>query len=618
MRRYQLAQRLRSKSLSSTPPSIQSEDFSPSLANLASSIVYRSPLPSASGLPIFILDSAAFPDANDVEYSTLLPYVLARLPGEDELIGGQGYEVVFFAGGEGDGATTVKKEQPGSIWFMQAYNVLSRATRKRLQKLYIVHERRWVRILVEMFSTIVSPKFRKKIVHASTLTGLALHIPSEDLLIPPSAYLQDRQKITEIYVPYASGRRAFGAQEPFPISPNGEQRLPRVLRETSSFLLLKVNVTDEGIFRVSAHKRLLDVLREAYDRGQKFILWKEGSCSLPLQEPAASQYDSQEIAHKEGYGIHLAAGLIKLWYSKLREPLFPPSTYQQLKSIAGDGDAISVESLGHMISSDSIWSTLPAKSRIILTKHLLPLLSLIAQHQEQNKMTPPNLAACIAGSLICGTDPMRDFAITGSVCRFLAAAISCWDSGLRESCGVTADMFSQALQPPAKAEDYEDPLNESQVAPTRKFNKPDSSDSLRHEITLEDNEFDGLDDARPPLPPRRPVGLEPWQPDPLSSGPRPSEPLSSEPLSSEPFVYGPHSSEPLSSKPLPSQTLRSEDSRMPDGRGSVDDNAVKRKPAPPLAIPPRYSTTGVDGNRESLDGARDLPSYSTTDDMRSA
>jgi Divergent CRAL/TRIO domain len=42
---------------------------------------------------------------------------------------------------------------------------LTRAMRKRLQKLYIVHERAWVRFLVEMFSTIVSPKFRKKIIH---------------------------------------------------------------------------------------------------------------------------------------------------------------------------------------------------------------------------------------------------------------------------------------------------------------------------------------------------------------------------------------------------------------------------------------------------------------------
>jgi len=122
-------------------------------------------LPSQDGLPIYILNAAALPDADEVDYDSLLPYVLARLPGEEELLSGTDYEVIFFAGGGADGATTSRKSRPGWGWFIQAYHVLSRAMRKRLQKLYIVHERSWVRILVEMFSTIVSPKFRRKIVH---------------------------------------------------------------------------------------------------------------------------------------------------------------------------------------------------------------------------------------------------------------------------------------------------------------------------------------------------------------------------------------------------------------------------------------------------------------------
>lgn len=112
-----------------------------------------------------MLNAAAFPDSQEADYDALLPYVLARLPGEDELINGREYEVVFLAGGNPESATSQRKSRPGWGWFVQAYHVLSRAMRKRLQKLYIVHERSWVRVLVEMFSTIVSPKFRRKIVH---------------------------------------------------------------------------------------------------------------------------------------------------------------------------------------------------------------------------------------------------------------------------------------------------------------------------------------------------------------------------------------------------------------------------------------------------------------------
>ena len=188
--------RLRSNSipLKSIPPNPTADDYSTGLATLAARIIYRSPLPSPSDLPIYILDSAALPNAKQEYYDELLPYVLARLPHEDELIGGLEYEVVFFAGGnpssnygsrnssvgkDGDEDDDADREQhrpsmrsgmrrsnkPGFGWFMRAYNVLSRAMRKRLKKLWIVHEKRWVRVLTEMFATVVSPKFRKKVVH---------------------------------------------------------------------------------------------------------------------------------------------------------------------------------------------------------------------------------------------------------------------------------------------------------------------------------------------------------------------------------------------------------------------------------------------------------------------
>lgn len=186
--------------LTSIPPPMSSSEYSIPLATLASRILYRSPLPSKDDLPIYVLSAAAFPDSKQVDYDALLPYVLARLPEEEELIGGAGYEVVFFAGWSGTeagrgrsmsgsictgeastGAETGsgssgaapasvggKKSRPGWGWFLQAYHVLSRAMRKRLMKLYVVHEKGWIRIVMEMFATIVSPKMRKKVIHGKS------------------------------------------------------------------------------------------------------------------------------------------------------------------------------------------------------------------------------------------------------------------------------------------------------------------------------------------------------------------------------------------------------------------------------------------------------------------
>lgn len=135
--------RTRSNSLSTVPPAQDSEDYLPELAAVAASILYRSPVDSKEGRPIYILNAAAFPDAYEVDYDTLLSYVLARLPGEDELISGTEYEIVFFAGGAPDNATAEKKQGPATGWYLQAYHVLSRALRKKLQMLYIVHPRTW-------------------------------------------------------------------------------------------------------------------------------------------------------------------------------------------------------------------------------------------------------------------------------------------------------------------------------------------------------------------------------------------------------------------------------------------------------------------------------------------
>ena len=499
--RSQIVNRLRSNStpLHSVPPAPTSDDYSTPLAKLAARIVYPSPLPSQNDLPVFILNGAALPDAKTTDYSTLLPYVLSRLPDDEELIGGLGYEVVFFAGTGGNAATQTKKGRPGWQWFTQAYHALTRAKRKRLQKLYIVHDKNFIRLLIEVFASVVSPKFRKKLIHVSTLSGLALHIPIEDLLIPPSAYLADRRKSRDIYVPYASGRRAFGVQNPLPPSANGSIRLPRVLRETTTFVIADDNVKVEGIFRVSARAQTVEILKEAYDRGQKFIVWKEGNVVL-----ASSHYREgighvqvEELDHVDGYELHVAAALIKLWYKELREPIFPPSNYQALEKYYGDPDVpLEVPQLYRMLSLEDEWSPISSKtSRQILKMHLLPLLSRIAAFQDQNQMTPENLAICFAPSLLCGSDPVEDLKMSSIVRRILVAMIVHWENDLAPFLCTTFQAFEDLLRAPEAPEDREDPLQEVQ--------KKDLHAAESVGIALVDNEdSDEETENQPALPPR--------------------------------------------------------------------------------------------------------------------
>ena len=151
----------------------------------------------------------------------------------------------------------------------------------------------------------------------STLSSLALMTPIEDLLIPPSAYLTDRRLCSDIYAPYMTGKRAFATGQALPISSTGDVRLPRVLRESTSFLIIDPLIKTQGLFRINARAVEVEILKEAYDRAQKFIVWRDGATcqASPHWKVGLGLVWVDELEHTEGYGVHTAAGLIKQWYS---------------------------------------------------------------------------------------------------------------------------------------------------------------------------------------------------------------------------------------------------------------------------------------------------------------
>lgn len=515
---------------------------------------------------MYILNAAAFPDASAVSYDKVLPYALARLPDEDELLTGTEYEIVFFAGDQPEGATTEKRQGPGIGWYLQAYHVLSRATRKRLQRLFIVHPRTWVRVLLGVFGTIVSPKFRRKIITVTSLTALALHIPVENLLIPPSVYLQDRKLSSEIYVPFATGRRAFGVKHPLPKDiTTGAGRLPRVLRETTTFLLDSANVKTEGLFRIPPQATLASVLKEAYDRGQQFVIWKDNG--VTVTQPDMDLSIVEEVRLEDSYGVHLAASLIKQWYRDLQEPIFPESSYAALRDRYGDPEKkVTPEDLVELILPQSPASLLSQTARQILIRHLLPLLNEVAAHEIDNKMNADNLSILFSMCLVCGTDQMEDARIAQVSRRILHAAIDMWPQ-LRDGMDISSGAFESDLQVPADPRDYEDPLEEERPPRQQHLSEDDIVEGREgHRIMLADTEdLRTLEDANvlervPTLPPR----------------PR--------------------------SKTIPSSIVP--DYLASDANGTVP----KRKPAPPLGHPPRYSSL-FDVETSVLGSAQFLNNY---------
>ena len=340
---------------------------------------------------------------------------------------------------------------------------------------------------------------------ASTLSGLSLHIPIEDLLIPPSAYFTDRRLTKAIDVPYAIGARAFGVKDPLPLSCDGLPRLPRVLREATSFVIMDALIKKEGLFRISPRAMTVGILAEAYERAQKFIVWREGDVCLShghMKDGTGTVY-VDELDQTEGYELHAATALIKHWYGELRDPIFPPSCYAPLEKFYGMNDdaselSLTVPQLLELLSLDGEWSPINQTARTILTMHLLPLLSRVTDVQDWNHMSAYNLAVCFAPCLVRGPDPTEDLRIINVVRRILVNLITHWKADLAPRFGMDKLKFEDSLRMPEAVIDREDPMQETQGPRT-------SLEAQVSGITLVDNdESDEEIDGKPPLPPRPP------------------------------------------------------------------------------------------------------------------
>ncbi|KAL9605011.1 MAG: hypothetical protein Q9219_000199 [cf. Caloplaca sp. 3 TL-2023] len=588
------------------PPPPSSPHYSPSLATLASKILYRNPLPSStSNLPLYILNAVAFPSTRSTSYDDLTPYILARLPHEDDLIAGLQYEIIFFANTSEDDKGKGKKKMPGWQWLVQTYGLLSRVLRKRLRRLWIVDAERWVRVFVEGLLVMTSGKGRRKVVFVRGVRRLGEYgIDVKEVCVPVHVWTAESRrgkKQTGGNKQAEGGKRAFGVKEPLPKAENGEDgRFPRVLREATSFLLMEDCIKSEGIFRVNAKAVMLEALKEMYKSGQQFVIWKERDTVLcfPFWKEGHGNVGVEELAEKDGFDVYTAAGLIKLWYGELREPIFPQSCYQALEKFYGNAkEQLEPQQLIEMLRSNAEWTVLNRTARRILRTHLLPLLSRVTEFADWNKMTASSLAVCFAPALLRGLDIEEDLRMVAIVRRLLEAMLAKWKSHLAPAFGADHAEFEDRLRLPEANADREDPLEEGDDTTSSREaqmsgitlidNDGSTSETQREEDDIDDddndNDTDDDDNEPPPLPPR---------PRTFSAVQEHRPPL-------------PPRNRSSTVADLPSSSSKSSPASGSEGQ-------VRRKPAPVVLPLPRYSM--VVGSSSRCPGTLEhMPFYNTVE-----
>ncbi|XP_056279631.1 rho GTPase-activating protein 4-like isoform X2 [Pseudoliparis swirei] len=148
------------------------------------------------------------------------------------------------------------------------------------------------------------------------------------------------------------------------------QQIPIVVESCICFINLN-GLQHEGIFRVPGSQTEVNNLRDAFERGED-----------PLAE---RRYDLDSIA-----------GVLKLYFRSLENPLFPiDSTGQLLEHIQIKNEAERAAQLKMLICSYP-------EPVIVVMRYLFAFLHHVSQYSDENMMQPYNLAVCFGPSLLRG------------------------------------------------------------------------------------------------------------------------------------------------------------------------------------------------------------------------
>ncbi|KAK1169180.1 SLIT-ROBO Rho GTPase-activating protein 1 isoform X1 [Acipenser oxyrinchus oxyrinchus] len=148
------------------------------------------------------------------------------------------------------------------------------------------------------------------------------------------------------------------------------QVIPRVVESCVRFINL-YGLQHQGIFRVSGSQVEVNDIKNSFERGND-----------PLTDD------------ENNHDINSVAGVLKLYFRCLENPLFPKERFQDLIS------CIRIENLyERALYIRKLLITLP-RSVLIVMRYLFSFLNHLSQYSDENMMDPYNLAICFGPTLM--------------------------------------------------------------------------------------------------------------------------------------------------------------------------------------------------------------------------
>ncbi|XP_061677945.1 SLIT-ROBO Rho GTPase-activating protein 1 isoform X5 [Syngnathoides biaculeatus] len=167
------------------------------------------------------------------------------------------------------------------------------------------------------------------------------------------------------YMTTSRGRRNSHARHQ-----DSGQAIPRVVESCIRYINL-YGLQHQGIFRVSGSQLEVNDIKNSFERGND-----------PLTDDESN------------HDINSVAGVLKLYFRGLENPLFPKERFTELLS------CIRIENLyDRAVYIRKILLTIP-RSVLVVMRYLFAFLNHLSQYSDENMMDPYNLAICFGPTLM--------------------------------------------------------------------------------------------------------------------------------------------------------------------------------------------------------------------------
>uniref|UniRef100_A0A5S6R1P1 Rho-GAP domain-containing protein n=1 Tax=Trichuris muris TaxID=70415 RepID=A0A5S6R1P1_TRIMR len=149
-----------------------------------------------------------------------------------------------------------------------------------------------------------------------------------------------------------------------------DQEIPLIIRSCVRMLSL-FGLHHQGVFRVSGSQLEINAFKEAFERGE---------------DPLADVTDASDV--------NSVAGVLKLYFRELREPLFPLYMFDQFVECA------CFETKEEFVTKvRELVGKLPRPIFVVM-RYLFAFLSHLSEFSDENMMDPYNLAICFGPTLL--------------------------------------------------------------------------------------------------------------------------------------------------------------------------------------------------------------------------